>query len=94
MPLITLPDGTTREYQDDVTPAQVAADIGPGLAKAALGARIDGELADLSAPITEDAELALVTAKDREGDPDEDAQYLMRHSCAHVMAEAIEELFP
>ncbi len=94
MPQITLPDGTTREYQDDVTPAQVAADIGPGLAKAALGARVDGELADLSAPITKDAELALVTAKGREGGPDEDAQYLMRHSCAHVMAEAIEELFP
>ena len=94
MPQITLPDGTTRDYDAPVTPAQVAADIGPGLAKAALGAHINGELADLSTVIESDAQLALVTAKNRDGDPDEDGLFLIRHSCAHVMAEAIEELFP
>ncbi|MEE2682020.1 MAG: threonine--tRNA ligase [Planctomycetota bacterium] len=94
MPQITLPDGTLRDYDAPVTPAQVAADIGPGLAKAALGARIDGELADLSTVIETDAQLALVTAKNREGEADEDGLVLLRHSCAHVMAEAIEELFP
>ena len=94
MPQITLPDGTHRDYDAPVTPAQVAADIGPGLAKAALGARIDGELADLSTVMETDAQLALVTAKNRDGEADEDGLFLIRHSCAHVMAEAIEELFP
>ena len=94
MPQITLPDGTHRDYDAPVTPAQVAADIGPGLAKAALGARINGTLTDLSTVIEADAELALVTAKNRAGEADEDGLFLIRHSCAHVMAEAIEELFP
>ena len=94
MPQITLPDGTLRDYDEPVSPARVAADIGPGLAKAALGARINGVLSDLSTPIESDVELALVTAKNREGEADDQALFLLRHSCAHVMAEAIEELFP
>jgi threonyl-tRNA synthetase len=94
MPRITLPDGSVREYDAPVTPAQVAADIGPGLAKAAIGARIDGELADLTRRITDDANLALVTPLTRDKQPDADALYLLRHSTAHVMAEAIERRFP
>ncbi|MAJ47002.1 MAG: threonine--tRNA ligase [Planctomycetes bacterium TMED75] len=94
MPQITLPDGTLRDYDEPVSPARIAADIGPGLAKAALGARINGVLTDLSTPIESDVELALITAKTREGTVDDEALFLLRHSCAHVMAEAIEELFP
>ncbi len=94
MPTITLPDGSRRDYAATVTPAQVAADIGPGLAKAALGAKIDGHLSDLSTPITRDCSLALVTPKSRDGKVDPDGLFLIRHSCAHVMAEAIERLFP
>ncbi len=94
MPRITLPDGSVREYDAPVTALQVATDIGPGLAKAALGARVDGELSDLSTLIEQDAELALVTAKTRDGDLDPDGLYLIRHSCAHVMAEAIQRIVP
>jgi threonyl-tRNA synthetase len=94
MPDIRLPDGSVRTYEGSITPAQVAADIGPGLAKAAIGAKIDGVLSDLSTPITDDAELALVTAKNRDGESDADALYLIRHSAAHVMAEAIQRIVP
>lgn len=94
MPRITLPDGSVREYQGPVSAAQVAADIGAGLAKAALGARINGELRDINTVIAKDAELALVTAKSRDGKVDPDALYLLRHSCAHVMAEAIQRIVP
>jgi len=94
MPRITLPDGSTREYDHPVTPAEVAADIGPGLAKAAIGARIDGELSDLSTPITGDAELGIVTIKPRDEQGRADLLYLMRHSAAHVMAEAIQRIVP
>jgi len=94
MPRITLPDGSTRDYDAPVTPAQVAADIGPGLAKAAVGARINGELSDLSTPMTEDAELGIVTAKPRDDQGREDLLYLLRHSTAHVMAEAIQRIVP
>ena len=94
MPTITLPDGSTRSYSTATTPAQVAADIGPGLAKAALGAKVDGVLCDLNTPIERDAALAIVTAKSRAGGADTDGLYLIRHSCAHVMAEAIQRLFP
>lgn len=86
---ITLPDGTEKQYDGPVTAADVAAEIGPGLAKAALGARIGDELTDLTRPITTDTQLALVTARQ-----EEDALYLIRHSCAHVMAEAIQKLWP
>ncbi len=88
MVAITLPDGSKREFDKPVSGADVAADIGPGLAKAALAVRVDGEMKDLSTVIDADAEIAIVTAKD------EDALELLRHDCAHVMAEAVKELFP
>ncbi|MGB0180501.1 MAG: threonine--tRNA ligase [Candidatus Puniceispirillales bacterium] len=88
MPVITLPDGAKRQYDQPITAYDVAADIGPGLAKAALAARLDGELIDLSRVIEDDATLAMVTAKD------DDALALIRHDCAHVLAEAVLELFP
>ena len=88
MPNITLPDGSVRSYDGPVTAAAIASDIGPGLAKAALIAVVDGDEWDLSRPIVTDATVALVTAKD------EAALALMRHDCAHVMAEAVLELFP
>ena len=88
MPNITLPDGSQRNYDGPVTPATVAADIGPGLAKAALLAVVDGAEWDLSRPIDGDASLSLITAKDTA------ALALLRHDCAHVMAEAVLELFP
>ncbi len=88
MPVITLPDGSTREYAQPVTPYDVAADIGPGLAKAALAARIDDQMIDLNRVLEKDTNLALVTAKDT------DSLDLLRHDAAHVMAEAVLELFP
>jgi len=91
---ITLPDGSVKEFdQPTVTARQVAESIGAGLAKAAVGAKVDGELVDLDRPITADAELAIVT-KPRKGPGDADALYLLRHSTAHVMAEAICNIWP
>ena len=86
---ITLPDGSTREVVRGTTPAQIAAAIGPGLAKAAIGARVDGELFDITRPLEHDAQLALVTARD-----EADALELVRHDFAHVLAEAVQALFP
>ncbi len=86
---ISLPDGSVREMERGATPADVAAAIGPGLAKAALAARVDGELRDLGRPFDGDAELALVTARD-----EADALELVRHDYAHVLAEAVQSLFP
>ncbi len=86
---ISLPDGSVREMPAGSTPADVAAAIGPGLAKAALAARVDGELVDLSRPFTSDAQLALVTSRD-----EVDALELARHDFAHVLAEAVQALFP
>ena len=94
MPKITLPDGSSRQYDAPTTAAQVAADIGPGLAKAALGAKVDGQLCDLSTTLDRDCALALVTPKSRDGQVDPDALSMLRHSCAHIMAEAIAKLFP
>ena len=88
MPNITLPDGSMRSYDKPVTPAAIAADIGPGLAKAALLALVNDVEWDLTRPIDDDARLSLITAKD------EQALALMRHGCAHVMAEAVLEIFP
>ena len=88
MPNITLPDGSQRLYDQPVTPATIAADIGPGLAKAELLAVVDDAEWDLTRPIENDARLSLITAKD------EQALALLRHDCAHVMAEAVLELFP
>jgi threonyl-tRNA synthetase len=85
---LTLPDGSVRRYDGPVTGAKVAADIGPGLAKAALAIRVNGELRDLKRDIDADARIEIVTAKDA------DALELLRHDAAHVMAEAVKELFP
>ncbi|CAN5427807.1 threonine--tRNA ligase [soil metagenome] len=86
---ITLPDGSVREVAPGTTPADIAAAIGPGLAKAALAARVDGELRDIMRPFDGDANLALVTARD-----EADALELARHDYAHVLAEAVQNLFP
>ncbi|MGB0322788.1 MAG: TGS domain-containing protein, partial [Pseudohongiellaceae bacterium] len=88
MPLITLPDGSTRQFDQPVTVAGVAASIGPGLAKAALAGRVDGQLVDTSFLIDDDADLAIVTERD------DDGIEVLRHSCAHLMAQAVQRLFP
>lgn len=86
---ITLPDGSVREVAPGTTPADIAAAIGPGLAKAALAARVDGELRDIGRPFEGDSQLALVTARD-----EKDALELVRHDYAHILAEAVQKLFP
>ncbi|MFV0644592.1 MAG: threonine--tRNA ligase [Sphingomonadaceae bacterium] len=86
---LRLPDGSAREMPRGTTAAQLAADIGPGLAKAALAVRVDGELRDLARPIEGDADIALVTARD-----EADALELARHDYAHVLAEAVQALWP
>ncbi len=88
MPAITLPDGSLRHFDGVVTGTAVAAAIGPGLAKAALAMVVDGEMMDLSREITTDASLRFITRKDAE------ALELIRHDAAHVLAEAVQELFP
>jgi threonyl-tRNA synthetase len=88
MPTITLPDGSQRSYDESVTAAQVAADIGPGLAKATLAARVDGQVVDAGSVIETDAELALITARDDNG------LEVLRHSTAHLLAHAVKRLFP
>ncbi|OYY76755.1 MAG: threonine--tRNA ligase [Sphingomonas sp. 28-62-20] len=86
---ITLPDGSVREVAPGTTPADIAAAIGPGLAKAAIAARVDGELRDIGRPFEGDAQLALVTSRD-----EADALEMARHDFAHVLAEAVQQLFP
>ena len=86
---ITLPDGSVREMAPGSTPADVAAAIGPGLAKATIAARVDGELRDVMRPFEDDCALALVTTRD-----ETDALELARHDFAHVLAEAVQALFP
>ena len=88
MPTVTLPDGSKRSYDAPVTPAQVAADIGPGLAKAAMLAVVDGDEWDIGRVIETDAALSLVTSKD------DAILATIRHDAAHVMAEAVLELYP
>ncbi|WP_462322450.1 threonine--tRNA ligase [Halochromatium sp.] len=88
MPTIRLPDGSERHYEAPVTVQAIAADIGAGLAKAALAGRVNGQLVDTSYPVTEDAEIAILTSRD------EDALELLRHDAAHVMAQAVQELYP
>ena len=85
---LTLPDGQVREYDAPISGADVAADIGPSLTKAALAVRINGEMKDLSSLVEENCNFSIVTAKD------EDALDLLRHDAAHVMAQAVQELFP
>ncbi len=94
MPKITLPNGSIKEFQGPVTALAVAESIGSRLAKAAVGAKVNGELADLSATIDRDATVAIITEKTRAGEHDPDALYLLRHSTAHVMAEAIQRVVP
>jgi threonyl-tRNA synthetase len=88
MPTVTLPDGSRREFEHAVSVHDVAADIGPGLAKAALAGKVDGELVDTSYVIDRDADLAIITSRD------EEALELLRHDAAHVMAQAVQELYP
>ena len=85
---LTLPDGTIKTFDHDATGAELATSIGPGLAKAALAVKINGELRDLHRPIAEDAKVEIITRKSV------DALELIRHDCAHVMAEAVQALFP
>jgi len=89
MPVVTLPDGSTKAFQQPVTVHDVAAAIGAGLAKAALAGRIDGRLVDTSYVIDRDAQLAIVTSRD-----EHEALELLRHDAAHVMAQAVQELYP
>ena len=88
MPIITLPDGSKRAFEDAVTVMQVASDIGAGLAKATIAGRVNGQLKDASDLITDDAELQLITLKD------EDGLHIMRHSCAHLLGHALKQLYP
>jgi threonyl-tRNA synthetase len=88
MPVIRLPDGSERTFDQPVSVADVAADIGPGLAKAALAGRVDGRLVDTSFVVEADAEVAIVTARG------EDGLEIIRHSTAHLLAQAVQDLFP
>src|SRR3954463_3852985 len=88
MPAIRLPDGAIKTFEAPVSVADVAASIGPGLAKAALAGKVDGKLVDTSYVIDRDAQLAIVTDKDAEG------VEVLRHSTAHLLAYAVKELFP
>src|SRR3954462_9250459 len=85
---VTLPDSSTREVATGTTPAEIAASIGARLAKDAIAARVDGEWVDLDRPITHDASVAIVTPASTEG------REVLRHSTAHVLAQAVESLFP
>ena len=88
MPAITLPDGSQKQYDQPVTVMDVAADIGPGLAKATLAGEVDGKLRDASFVIEGDAALRIITARDPEG------VEVIRHSTAHLLAQAVERLYP
>ena len=85
---IRLPDGSQRPFPGPVTVAEIAQSIGPGLARAALAGRIDGKLVDTSHSVERDAEVAIVTDKERDG------LEIIRHSTAHLLAYAVKELFP
>ena len=88
MPAITLPDGSVRRFDGPVTGTTVAEAIGPGLARAALAMKLDGKLVDLATAIDHDADVVFVTRRDPE------ALELIRHDAAHVLAEAVQELYP
>ena len=87
MPQVSLPDGSKRDYENPVTVSEIAESIGAGLAKAALAGRLDGALVDTSYLVSRDAEVAIVTERD------EDGIEVLRHSCAHLMAQAVQRLF-
>ncbi len=88
MPVITLPDGSERRYEQPVTVMQIAEDIGPGLAKAALAGRVDGRPVDACVVVEQDAEVAIITACDPEG------VEILRHSLAHMLGQAVKQLHP
>ncbi|HEX7028400.1 MAG TPA: TGS domain-containing protein, partial [Gammaproteobacteria bacterium] len=88
MPVITLPDGSRRKFDSAVTLQQIAESIGPGLAKAAVAGRVNGELRDTKIPFDYDARVEIITSKDQEG------LEIIRHSFAHLMGHAIKQLFP
>ena len=88
MPLITLPDGSERDYAQPPSAMEVAADLGPGLARATLAAQVDGQLVDSSHRIDADAVVRIITSRDPEG------LTILRHSCAHLLAQAVKALFP
>ncbi|MBF2760279.1 MAG: threonine--tRNA ligase [Ectothiorhodospiraceae bacterium AqS1] len=88
MPRITLPDGSVRQFDAPVSGAEIASDIGAGLAKAALAVKVDGDLRDLASAIERDANVAIITRES------EEALELLRHDAAHVLAEAVKELYP
>jgi len=88
MPIITLPDGNQRQFDNTTSIMEIAADIGPGLAKACIAGRVDGQLVDACDPIDHDASVAIITAKDDEG------LEILRHSCAHLLGHAIKQLYP
>ena len=88
MPVIMLPDGTQREYEQPVTIEQIAMDIGPGLARAALAGKVDGKPVDLSHVVDHDAQVSIITPRDEEG------LEIIRHSTAHLLAQAVKDLYP
>ena len=88
MPVITLPDGAQRQFDNPVTIMEVAADISSGLAKACIAGRINGERVDACDLITEDAAIEIITSKDADG------LEILRHSCAHLLGHAIKQLWP
>src|SRR3989337_4312577 len=88
MPNIRLPDGSQKSFPGPVTVAEIAQSIGPGLARAALAGRVNGRLVDVSHRIDGDADVAIVTDKDKDG------LEILRHSTAHLLAYAVKELFP
>ena len=88
MPLIRLPDNSTRNFNNPVTIDDIAKDIGAGLAKAAVAGKIDGQLVDASEIISDDCTLEIITVKDDEG------LEIVRHSCAHLLAHALKQLYP
>jgi len=88
MPIITLPDGNTRQFENTTSIMEIAADIGPGLAKACIAGRVDGKLVDACDPIDKDANVSIITAKDDEG------LEILRHSCAHLLGHAVKQLYP
>jgi len=88
VPVITLPDGSQRSFNESVTIMQVAEDIGPGLAKATVAGRVNGELQDACELISEDSDLQIITAKDQDG------VEIIRHSCAHLIGHAIKQIRP
>jgi len=88
MPIITLPDGTEKKYESAVTIDQIASEIGPGLAKAALAGKVNGELIDTCIPITQNSHIHIITSKDDEG------LEIIRHSFAHLLGHAVKQLYP